>query len=169
MTIRALLRGSALLASVFAFACGGTAGPAAAPANGNPSATPAATPSPAPGKVVFRELSRDKQREYMLSTVLPKMRHEFQDLDAKRYAHVTCGTCHGPSAKEGNFAMPNPSLPKLDPTDGFAKHQKQTPEVLKFMEERVVPQMASLLGEPAYDPTTHQGFGCFDCHVQEGK
>jgi hypothetical protein len=38
--------------------------------------------------------------------------------------------------------------------------------MVKFMGERVVPEMAKLLHEEPYNPETHQGFGCFHCHVK---
>jgi hypothetical protein len=37
------------------------------------------------------------------------------------------------------------------------------------MAMEVEPTMASLLGEPAYDMTTKQGFGCFGCHTAIAK
>jgi hypothetical protein len=75
-------------------------------------------------------------------------------------------TCHGPDAKKGEFEMPNPKLPKLDPKDNFKAHKKEA-EVVKFMMERVVPEMATLLGEEPYDPAKQEGFGCFDCHTKK--
>ena len=59
--------------------------------------------------------------------------------------------------------------PKLDPTDGFAKHKKKTAKILAFMMEQVSPEMAKILDVPHYDPATHQGFGCFNCHTMAGK
>lgn len=160
MTIRELL-----LSSVLLFGCGGST-----PAAGTPSqAAPAAQGDESSKKVVFRELSLDRKREYMLTVVTPRMRQAFQAVDPERYAKMNCATCHGPSARQGNFKMPNPNLPALDPENGFAKHAQQTPAVLKFMMEKVVPEMANLLGTPAYDAKTHQGFGCFNCHVKSEK
>ena len=78
---------------------------------------------------------------------------------------MNCTTCHGPGAKEGKFKMPNPKLPKLDPKDGFAKHKKSKGEILKFMMEKVAPEMAKLLDVEPYNPDTKQGFGCFNCHT----
>jgi hypothetical protein len=89
----------------------------------------------------------------------------FQGFDAEHYAEFGCVTCHGPGAKDGNFEMPSPALPKLpeDPTPVF----QEKPEVSKFMSEQVVPQMAKLLGEEPFNPETGKGFGCFDCHQKQ--
>jgi hypothetical protein len=39
------------------------------------------------------------------------------------------------------------------------------PAFTKFMMSKVAPEMASVLGVPAYNPATHLGFGCGNCHV----
>ncbi|MBK6533704.1 MAG: hypothetical protein IPF99_30190 [Deltaproteobacteria bacterium] len=39
--------------------------------------------------------------------------------------------------------------------------------MFEFMGTRVVPVMAQLLGQQPYNPQTHQGFGCFNCHAHE--
>jgi hypothetical protein len=46
---------------------------------------------------------------------------------------------------------------------------KKNAKVTKFMMERVAPEMAKLLNLPPYDPATHEGFGCFNCHTMAGK
>ena len=69
------------------------------------------------------------------------------------------------SSSDGKFKMPNPKLPKLSFTDGFKKHMDKKPEITKFMMEKVVPEMATLLGTQPYDPKTQKGFGCAGCHV----
>lgn len=131
------------------------------------SASAEAAPSAAPAQPTFDQMSDDQKKEFMKTVVLPHMKEKFAALD-KKYDKMNCTTCHGPGAKEGKFKMPNPLLPKLDPKDGFAKHQKKTPAVLKFMMETVVPDMAKLVGIPPFDPATKQGFGCFNCHTKQG-
>jgi len=105
----------------------------------------------------------DQRATYMKKVVLPKMRDEFKAWESE-HAHMNCATCHGAGASEGSFEMPNPRLPKL--TMDLKEEMKEEPEATKFMMERVVPEMAKLLDEPAYDPKTGKGFGCFDCHVK---
>ena len=64
--------------------------------------------------------------------------------------------------------MPNPELPKLDVTPaGFKAMQAKSPAIVEFMGKQVVPTMAQLLGEPAYDPKTQKGFGCLECHTKK--
>src|SRR5690242_8902719 len=148
-----------------------SAAPAAAPEPSASAAPPAEPPaaSAAPAEPAWKDMSVDQKKETMKVVVLPQMKTVFQELDAKRFADVTCKTCHGDSAKDGTFKMPNPRLPKLDPANGFAKHVKKNPKVTKFMMERVAPEMANLLKVPPYNPDTHEGFGCFNCHTMAGK
>jgi hypothetical protein len=174
----------ALLGALAAGACGGSQSAAEAPAEpiatvsppvpapepaseAPPAEAPADAAAPGPAKVKFDDLSEDQQKQYMKDVVLPQMKETFLSLNAKRYANMNCVTCHGESAKKGEFEMPNPKLPKLDPTDNFKAHMKHDAEVVKFMAERVVPEMAKLLDEEPYDPTTERGFGCFECHVKK--
>lgn len=155
-------------------ACGGGATPAEAPAQ-DPAATPEA-PSPAEASRVpaeesaeaaptakkFDELSPEEKMAVMKTQVIPQMTEAFQALDAKEFENFRCTTCHGPGANNGDFEMPTKSLPKLD-----EEEMKDHPEMTKFMIEQVVPKMAAILGEPTYNPETHQGFGCFNCHIKK--
>jgi hypothetical protein len=184
-TTRAALAISSLC---FAFACGGSQPPpeAAPPPEAPPPPAPAAEappsapteaapaePAPAasaePAKPTWKDMTKEQRKELMKTVVLPGMKTVFQELDAKTFADMTCVTCHGAGAKQGKFDMPNPKLPKLDPADGFAKHMKKNAKVTKFMMERVAPEMAKFLNLPPYDPATHEGFGCFNCHTMAGK
>ncbi|HXS17675.1 MAG TPA: hypothetical protein VN764_10830, partial [Polyangiaceae bacterium] len=81
---------------------------------------------------------------------------------AKEFETFRCTTCHGPGATKGDFEMPTKSLPALN-----EEEMKDHPEVTKFMIEQVVPKMAAILGEPTYNPETHTGFGCFNCHTKK--
>jgi len=139
----------------------------AAPAPSASAAAPAE--APAEKKVAWKDMTEDQKKEVMKTVVYPAMKTEFQGFDSKRFADMTCMTCHGPGAKEGKFTMPNPKLPKLDPKDGFAKYKKSKADILKFMMEHVAPDMAKLLDLEPYNPDTKQGFGCFNCHTMAGK
>jgi hypothetical protein len=112
-------------------------------------------------------MTGDQKKDYMKTVVFSKMKDDFVAYDDKHYTNMTCVTCHGEGAKAGNFKMPNPALPKLpgDPA-GFKALMEQKPAAMKFMGGKVVPDMAQMLGEPPFDPQTHQGFGCFRCHTK---
>lgn len=149
-----------------------TTAPTASPPPGGAAPTASAQGTPAaplgPSKP-WKEMSLNEKKQHMKVAVMPKMAEAFQGHDKAKFAEFTCITCHGPSAKSGNFQMPSPALPKLYPADGFKKHQDK-PEMLRFMKERVMPDMVALLGAKPYDPATHQGFGCNGCHtIDMGK
>jgi hypothetical protein len=98
---------------------------------------------------------------------MPKMKAEFVAFDAKRFARMDCATCHGDSVATGEFRLPNPKLPKLLEPDLFAKHRALTPEITKFMLEKVEPGMGALLEVPDFDPATRKGLSCYLCHTRE--
>jgi len=122
---------------------------------------------PAPG-TAWKDMTHQERHFYMRETVFPPMKGDFVAFSSKDYAKMNCATCHGDGAKDHTFKMPNPKLPPLPATEaGFKQLQAKHPEVVKFMMETVVPDMAKMLGEAAYNPTTHQGFGCFRCHTKK--
>ena len=144
-------------------ACGGSTPAAEAPAQ-EPAEEPAATaeaPAQAQAKT-FDDMSEHERAELMKNVVLPEMTTAFQSFDKEEFAQVNCVTCHGPGAKEGEFDMPNKDLPSLNQAE-----MDEHPEMTKFMMEVVVPKMAKMLGEEPYNPQTHEGFGCFDCHTKK--
>ena len=150
--------------------CGGSQPPAETPAAPSPSASAAAPPSStaAPASnASWKDMNKDQRKQYMKTVVYPKMKEDFIGFDAKRYSEMTCVTCHGDGAKDGSFKMPNPKLPKLPGDEaGFKVLMEKKPEATKFMGSKVVPDMASMLGEPPFNPKTHEGFGCFRCHTK---
>ncbi|MBX3227577.1 MAG: hypothetical protein KIT84_14580 [Labilithrix sp.] len=109
----------------------------------------------------FDDLPKDKKVEVMMTKVVPNVGKVFKEHDAKRYEKFGCATCHGPSKKQD----PRDVLPKLTMSNGgHEKLMKAKPAIMKFMGEKVVPEMASALGEKPFDPATKQGFGCAGCH-----
>lgn len=110
-------------------------------------------------------MDHQQRLEHMKNVVMPKMKELFASFDAKEFGDMKCVTCHGDGAKNQTFKMPNPKLPKLSYTNQFKKHMDKTPAMTKFMMEKVVPEMASLIGEEPYNPATQKGFGCGECHV----
>ena len=148
-----------LAVAVAAVACAETTASAPAPA-----AAPAA--ASAAKEIAWADMNKDQRLEYMKSVVVPRMKQVFVNFSPDRFGKMNCVTCHGDSATEGTFKMPNPKLPKLPSSpDGFKKLAAERPAVMEFMKNEVKPKMAALLGKPEYNPETKSGFGCTDCHT----
>ncbi|MEP7124110.1 MAG: hypothetical protein ABJE95_24495 [Byssovorax sp.] len=143
-----------------------TAAATVAPA-GTGAAAAAPDKAPEADTVGWNKMSHEQKMSHMKTVIMPKMAALFQGFNATQYKDMNCGTCHGPGAKQGKFAMPTDSIVKLNPADHFAKHMGKTAEATKFMMAKVVPEMAKLQGEAPYDPATQKGFGCFECHMME--
>jgi cytochrome c553 len=140
------------------------------PSDGGGAPGPTASSQPGPEKPTVKEpeptpkfdsLPKEKKVEIMSTKVVPNVGKDFKEFDAKRFATFGCATCHGPKKNED----PHKVLPKLTMSNGgFEKMQQKKPEIVKFMSEKVVPDMANALGEKPFDPATKQGFGCAGCH-----
>lgn len=118
-------------------------------------------------EVSWAEMDHDQRAAFMRDTVMPEMQTMFQEHDAERFAQFNCATCHGQDAIDVSFEMPNGIAP-LDPTHVPAMFESEQPMAV-FMTRSVWPRMAEMLGQPPYDPETHEGFSCFNCHgMQEG-
>lgn len=110
------------------------------------------------------ESMNDEQRgRYMAEVVMPEMRTLFTEFDGEEFANFSCATCHGENAHDVGFHMPN-GLHPLDPSTIPAMFGSSDPMQV-FMTQRVWPRMAELLHEPQYNPETHQGFSCMNCHA----
>jgi cytochrome c553 len=138
-----------------------------------PKAEAPAAPSPeavAAGKSIEWDKADAKAKKaHMKKFVLPQMKKLFAAVD-KKYAKMTCETCHGKKAADNKFKMPNAELPKLpQPTDraGFMALQQKKPDVVKFMGMQVKPTMAALIGKQEWTEKTPDGFGCYACHTKE--
>lgn len=151
-------------------ACGGgkptPAGPDDVPLEQTAPAQVGETSTPT-ADLQWAAMNEAERKQYMKNVVLPQMRDLFQAADPDAFAEFTCATCHGSSAETGSFEMPSPDLPTLNPKDGFQHAKQEHPEIFEFMQKKVVPEMAALLGVQPYDPATQQGFGCFHCHTAE--
>jgi hypothetical protein len=114
------------------------------------------------------KMKKAEKKEYMKKVVLPKMKEIFQSFDAEDYANMRCETCHGAGVKNESYKMPNPGLPKLPgKPEGWAAFKTKHADKMKFMETKVKPTMAALIGEPVWDMKTGKGFKCTDCHTEQ--
>lgn len=147
-------------------ACGGgqpaPATPEPAPAATETAPTAEAPPAPAAAapEKWSEALTHEQKAAFMKTHVVPRMAPIFQAVNAERYKEFGCKTCHGPEFKD----HPPEFLPALEFKDGKLTAMTEKPEITKFMMEKVVPEMANILGEQPYNPETKTGFGCGECH-----
>lgn len=159
-------------ASILAAACGTTPpatqppeGTAAPEGSGAPTAAPTGTAAAVAAPDKWSDsLSMDEKVAFMKAHVVGPLGEAFKAGDAAKYPTIGCKTCHGPSLKDTKEALPHLTL-----KDGKITSFAEKPEISKWMAEKVVPAMATALGEPPYDPATHKGFGCAGCHVVDMK
>ena len=90
--------------------------------------------------VAFADLDHAQRTDVMKQRVLPAMQAKFRDHDPKKFADVTCTTCHA----EHSFEMPNPELPHLD----FGDLSGFEPADVEWMKTVIVPAMRDLLRDP---------------------
>lgn len=107
-------------------------------------------------------MSKDQQIAIMKQRVMPAMSKVFKEHDATKYAEFSCKTCHGPGP---GLPEPREVLPHLTLKDGELTAFQEKPEIAKWMAEKVSPAMAEAMGMKPYDPKTHEGFGCGNCHA----
>ena len=128
--------------------------------------------APPPADMAFKDMNADQRVAFMKGTVVPTMKVMFQEFEPKKFAEFNCKTCHGKGAEDGDFEMPNPDLPRLPKPEvfmAFAEDPKHAPWV-KFIAEKVTPEMAKLLKMKQFDPATNTGdFSCHACHMTEGE
>jgi hypothetical protein len=147
-----------------------TAAPASQPQADGTQATEA--PAAAPVQVAWKDLPKEQRGKFMASVVVPRMKEVFRAYDPKAFAEFGCKTCHGKSARDRGFEMPAPEIPVLPSThEEFGALMKNKPEWVKFMAEKVTPEMATLLGAQPFNPKNPQpgAFGCSACHTSKGQ
>ena len=101
---------------------------------------------------------------FMTEVVEPRMKREFQEFDAARFADFGCETCHGSGVGDGSYALPNPELPHLWEAGWFKKHRKEHPETVKFMWKHVEHGLSETMGL-SVGPKGE--LDCRTCHVIE--
>jgi type IV secretory pathway VirB10-like protein len=141
---------------------------------------PAGQPPPAgepvaivgPPQVAWKDMNKEQRGKYMFVVVLPRMREVFRSYNGEKYAAIGCPTCHGKEARARKFEMPNPEIMQLPATqEDWGKVMQEKPDMLKFMNQQVKPEMARLLGVPEYNPQSSQpqpdALGCSTCHTSK--
>ena len=115
----------------------------------------------------FDDLDHEGRIALMKHHVVPEMGAEMTAFDPKRWPKVECKTCHGKSAEDGTFKMPNPDLPKLQGAWFGPNPPEDKKEILEFMETKMKPHMGQILGLQLMDPQAPEkgGFGCLACHT----
>lgn len=109
--------------------------------------------------VSWNDMDFGQRQAYMADVVLPTMQPLFEAYDPTRFSSMTCATCHGASAADGTFTMPNDALFEIDP------YNFPSGAGVDFMMAEVVPTMVDLLDAEPFNSTTGGGFGCFSCHT----
>jgi len=113
-------------------------------------------------------LSKAEKKEIMKKKVVPRMRELFKE-SPEPDIDVDCSTCHGDRYLDGNFDMPNPDLAVLDFSTGMAdiKAKPDGQAWLDFMNQKMKPTMAELLGLPEMSQEHPDGLGCLTCHTKK--
>lgn len=126
-------------------------------------ATDATTDDQVCGTSGWSEQDGASRGEWMAACVSPAMMATFQAHDPVRYANFGCATCHA-TASTGDFAMP--SLAPLDWSDMASWEPGYFAGDGSGFMEGVLVQMAGILEQEPFDPTTNTGeFGCNSCHM----
>jgi hypothetical protein len=126
-----------------------------------------------PPEVAWKDMTKEQKGRYMKVVVNPKMKALFQEFDATNFKQFGCATCHGKDPKEHQFKMPSPDVHPLPSTpaafQAATKANPTWPKFTQFMRDKVVPQVATLLGQPVFDFKKPEagGFGCKNCHTLE--
>jgi hypothetical protein len=126
-----------------------------------------------PPEVAWKDMTKEQKGRYMKVVVNPKMKALFQEFDGATFKQFGCATCHGKDPKEHQFKMPSPDVHPLPSTpaafQAATKANPTWPKFTQFMRDKVVPEVATLLGQPVFDFKKPEagGFGCKNCHTLE--
>ncbi len=149
-------------------ACGGGTATTPDPSDpADPEPTEPTEPTDPAGDTAYEDMSHEQQAEHMSDVVVPAMAALFAEYDGESFGELNCATCHGENAAANGFEMPSAEITVLPPFGTPEQRQiaADQPEMVAFMVQRVVPEMARLLGKQPFDPETGTGFGCGACHT----
>ncbi len=122
--------------------------------------------SPGSEKPWEATVTTTKKEWYTIGKVHPVMRQVFQTFDKDRYEGLKfeCTPCHEPNVAVTKYKMPNP---KLSPVPAYGSEDWKAMEnarIVKFMQARVTPVMAQLLGYDPNDASKGDAVTCYACH-----
>jgi hypothetical protein len=123
---------------------------------------------PAPNE--WQYLTFEQRHEQMTFLVHPSVAEHYQDFYKTSAPLLNCRSCHGEQAERQRYQMAYTPIDDLDPArvrELYVAGAKLSPEQI-FKRDVITPLMARLLGVPAYDAVTGNGFSCFGCHPREG-
>ena len=149
--------------------CGGGSAPATTDDTASHEETSTGGEDTIPTADGWATMAAAEKREWMAHEVTPRMMAMFQEFDGERYADFSCRTCHGDGVTS-DFAMPSNSLPALHAT-GTPEQQQMVTQynpMIRFMFQRVLPNMQTLVGGQEYNEQTQEGFSCYSCHPHAG-
>lgn len=134
------------------------------PGKGKPSAIE--TIGIGPPEQPWEEMSFDDREFYMIGKVLPITKELFTDFDSRTFEDFGCETCHGEDGEDRDFAMPDESLPPVPApgTDDWADMERDQPRMVRFMEKKITPSMATMIGMEVAEEGGGTGFSCNGCH-----
>lgn len=108
----------------------------------------------------FKDLEYSDKLTFMGTKVFDKFKDMFIAHDKARYTgNWSCETCHGKDGTANKYKMPGGSLFPLDPNNPIAEDDPTYGATVKFMKEKVLPEMKTLLQD---DTLT-----CFTCHSKK--
>ncbi|TNE50575.1 MAG: hypothetical protein EP343_07770 [Deltaproteobacteria bacterium] len=108
----------------------------------------------------FKDLGYSDKLTFMGTKVFDTFKDMFIAHDKARYTdNWSCVTCHGKDGTANKYKMPGGGLFPMDPNNPIAEDDATYGAAVKFMKEKVLPEMKKLLQD---DTLT-----CFTCHSKK--
>jgi len=115
--------------------------------------------------LTWMEMNLEQRQAHMREAVLPRAAAIFRAWRPERFAEIDCTLCHGQGVETGNFKMPSAHLPRLSGDLLLGSEFRMYPDTTRLKLDRLVPEMASVLGLRSFSMINRSGFGCYSCHL----
>ncbi len=115
-------------------------------------------------EISWPEMNVTQRKQHMEQVVLPIAGSVFQSWRPGEYDEIGCTLCHGVGAANEDFRMPTAHLPPLSGELFLGREFRDYPETTGLKLDRLVPEMAAVLGKGEFSLITRRGFGCYSCH-----